>query len=327
VEHQPSASIELLRHRSERSRAQLKQTIGEFSQSLSDTTDELKTTLSPQHLKQEARAYANKKQASLVQAVREKVTNHPLEALAIGAVAAYPLLGVFRRIPMPLALIGAGLLMSRNRNKSAGEEPPHIRRPENGGETAGKEGLRERLHSGLEDAQEQVASVGAKTAETVADMTASAVSGVQATTQDIAARAVKVSAGSRDALASLIDRNPLVAGGVAMAIGGFIAASIPASRIEERVLGKGSEVLKGTARTAADAVVRGAKAEAAKVADNVSEAARETGLTPEALDETVDALADKVASVVDRGVDAAIGAKPRKPVSERTIDGDDNATL
>jgi hypothetical protein len=68
------------------------------------------------------------------------------------------------------------------------------------------------------------------------------------------------------------------------------------------------------------------KAEAARVAENVSAAAHEAGLTAEALDETVDAVADKVAAVVDRGVSAAIGGEPaREEKTKDPTDGDGNA--
>jgi hypothetical protein len=321
-----SPSVESLRHRSERSRAELKNTIGELSQALSDTTDELKATLSPHNLKKEARAYAREKQANVVHALRANVTSHPLEAMAIGALATYPLLGLLRKIPVPVALIGAGLLLARNRNGSPRIRAQSEGRLEHTDETAEAEALGERLRSGLEETQESVASAGAKAKKTVTGMATFAVSGLQSTAQDLAAQAAKAGGTSRDAIAALVN-NPLLAGGVAMAVGGFIAASIPAFRIEERVLGMGGEAVKDTVRNAADGIVRGAKAEAANVADSVSAAAREAGLTPEALDETVDAVADKAASVVDRGVDAAIGGKPAQQETEGPSDGEKNATL
>src|SRR4051812_39493285 len=114
----PSPSIQSLRHRSEQSRARLKETISQFSQALSDTTNELKATLSPYNLKEEVRTYAKKKRVDAVQALKENVTNHPLEALVIGGAVTYPLLSVFRKAPIPLALMGAGLLLSLSRNRS-----------------------------------------------------------------------------------------------------------------------------------------------------------------------------------------------------------------
>jgi hypothetical protein len=96
-----SSSVDSLRLQAEKSRARLKETIGQFNEALSETGDDIKTTFSPEHLKGEARAYAKKKQASLVRSMREKVANRPLEALAIGAVVTYPLLGLLRKVHPP----------------------------------------------------------------------------------------------------------------------------------------------------------------------------------------------------------------------------------
>jgi hypothetical protein len=272
------------------------------------------------------RGYAKEKQTSVVRALRTNITNHPLEALALGAVVAYPLLGVVKRIPIPLALIGAGLFLSRIGNGSNPEKAA----PSGGVfqfATSDEDGPDARIRSGLKDVPGSLASAGAKAAETLADMATAAVSGVQSKTEEIAAHATKMSKDSSETLTSVVQRNPLLAGGAAMAIGGFIAASIPSFRIEESVLGRGSEALKDTARQAADGVVSGVKAEAVKVADNVTGAAREAGLTAEALGQKVDALTEKVAAVVDRGVDAAIGAQTEKAGTEDTGDGGQNARL
>src|SRR4029079_13463744 len=59
--HVPDHSIEFLRQKSEQRRAELKETISQLSQTLSDTSDEIKTTFSPRHLTQEARAYAKER--------------------------------------------------------------------------------------------------------------------------------------------------------------------------------------------------------------------------------------------------------------------------
>jgi hypothetical protein len=326
MQSQPSPSVESLRHRSEQSRARLKETISQFNQAVSETSDELKTTLSPDHLKQEVRAYAKQKQTSVARALRTNMTNHPLEALALGAVVAYPLLGVVKRIPIPLVLVGAGLFLSRMGKGSNSEKAA----PSGGVfqfATNDEGGSDDKFRSGLKDMPGSLASAGAKAAEALTDMATAAVSDVQSKTGEIAAHATKMSKDSRDTLTNVVQRNPLLAGGAAMALGGFIAASIPSFRIEERVLGRGSEALKDAARQAADGVVRGAKAEAVKVADNVTGAARDAGLKAEAFGQTVDALTEKVAAVVDRGVDAAIGAETQKAGTDDTSDGGQNAKL
>lgn len=321
--HSSSSSIETLRHQSEQSRARLKSTISRFNQAVSETSDEIKTTLSPDHLKQEARAYVRDKRASVVQNLKENVTNHPLEALAIGAVTAYPLLGMLKRVPIPLALIGAGLVLSRATSSPAARAPDGLH--DDDGQDTAEAGLGERLRGGLKDMQGAVASASAGAADTLGGMASAAAAGVQSRAQDFASGAARAGRETTDGLTNLVQRNPLLAGGVAIAVGGFIAASLPTLRMEERVLGKGGEALKDTARQAADGVVSGARAEAARVADNISTAAHEEGLTGEALDQAVDSVAEKVAAVVDRGVEAAIGGADTQ--RRQTKDGDENARL
>lgn len=320
-----SSSVESLRRKAESSRAQLKETIGQFNQALSETSDDIKTTFSPEHLKEEARSYARRKQASLVHSVRESVTNHPLEAVAIGAVAAYPLFGLLRKVPVPLALIGAGLVLARKGNGASTSLPTDVAEAE--GQEGREEGVGEKLRAGLKEAQDKIASKGAGAAESLAGMASSAVAGAQTKAQDVAAGTTKAARDAGDNLASLVGRNPLLVGGVALAVGGFIAASLPASRIEQSALRKGGDVLKDTARKAADGAVRGARAEATKFVDNISVAARSAGLTPEALDQAVDNVVDKVASVADRAVDAALGGNASKTETVRARDGDENARL
>src|SRR4029079_11360109 len=100
-----------------------------------------------------------------------------------------------------------------------------------------------------------IASASANAAESMTQMANSAVSGVQAKAEELAASTTQKAKVAKDSLASVVDGNPLRVGGVALAIGGFIAAALPASQIEERVLGKGSEALKDTARKAADGAI------------------------------------------------------------------------
>lgn len=320
----PSSSVDSLRLQAEQSRAQLKETASQLNRAIAETGEDIKSTLSPAHLKDEVRAYARKKQASIVHAVRQKVTNHPLEALAIGALAAYPLLGVIKKVPIPLALIGAGLVLARKGNGTS--TAPATDMPDDD-PASGADGPAEKLRAGIADARETIASASANAAESMTQMANSAVSGVQAKAEGLAASTTQKAKEAKDSLASVVDGNPLLVGGVALAIGGFIAAALPASQIEERVLGKGSEALKDTARKAADGAIRGARQEASKLADTISNAARDAGLTEEALNQTVDKVTDNVAAVADRAIDAAMGVSVETANKDYRNSGDQDARV
>lgn len=312
-----SHSIESLRQKSEGCRAELKNTINQLSQTVSETTDEIKTTLSPRHLKREARAYAKERRAQVVDSLRENLVNHPLQAMAIGAVAAYPLLSLARKVPVPLALIGAGLLLSRKGNNSTAATY------ENGSAANGEAGLADTVRSKLQETQNTVADAASRTKDAFAAGAASAASAAT----DAADRAAKMGDQAGDAIARLVQRNPLIVSGIAVALGGLIAASLPASQAEERAVGQAGAALKRSGRKMAAEAIKSVKARAAVVADNISAAADREGLTPDALDEAVSATADKVGSVARRAVDAALGTEADDGRSQDLNDGDQNAKV
>jgi hypothetical protein len=321
--HHYSHTVEDLRRESERSRAELRRTIDELGKTLSETTEEIKTKVSPDYLRREARSYAREKSASIVRDLKESAQSNPLQALAIGAGLAYPLLGLVKNIPVPLALIGAGIILSRNRGTSPSARPADQSRYVGGNGSGDGNG---RISAAVEEGKPGDTLTG-KAAEAISSGARTAIESTGAAAQQISARATKVAEESRNAFAGMIDSNPLLIGGIAMAIGGFVAASLPVSRIEEDALATGRETLKGTVRKAAAGVVSGAKAQAAEIAENVSAAARERGLSPEALDEAVDTLSEKVASVADRAIDAALAPEPLEQNTEDRSDGDQNARI
>src|SRR5262249_36200601 len=153
---------------------------------------------SPGHLKEEARAYAMERQVKAVEAIKANVVNHPLQAMAIGAAAAYPLLGLVRRVPVPLALIGAGLLLSRKGSGST--------RSRNGGASLANRdnGFGDAVRSTLEDAQSSVAAAGTRMKDAIATGAASTASGAASAAADAAAHAARAGEEAQDAIARLV---------------------------------------------------------------------------------------------------------------------------
>ncbi len=109
--HDPS--VEELRRESERSRAALTSTVHELREKVADTADELKTRLSPSHIKEEVKDYVRDGSEQLFRSIEQKARENPIQAVAIGAGLAYPLFGLLRSIPLPIMLVGAGLLLAR----------------------------------------------------------------------------------------------------------------------------------------------------------------------------------------------------------------------
>ena len=114
-------SVDELRRESERTRAQLTDTVEHLRDKVGETASEIQTMVSPAHIKQEIRTYVREEREHLTETVQRKIRENPLQAAAIGAAIAYPAWGLLRSIPMPLMLIGAGLFLTSSKGKQTVE--------------------------------------------------------------------------------------------------------------------------------------------------------------------------------------------------------------
>lgn len=122
-------------------------------------------------------------------------------------------------------------------------------------------------------------------------------------------RAAQVAQQSRSGFVDLVDRNPLLVAGVGLAIGAFIAASLPPSNTENRLFGERSDELKNNAREAASQGIERAKDVASEVVGDVTTVAASEGLSADGLKKVVDGLTESVTAVADRGIQTALGEK------------------
>ena len=115
-------SVEELREESERSRDALASTVGELRDTVGDTAAEMKTLISPAHIKQEIKNYVREERESVVQSIQRRAQDNPLQMAAIGAAVAYPVWSLLRAIPTPLLLIGAGLFLTSKRGQQSAKD-------------------------------------------------------------------------------------------------------------------------------------------------------------------------------------------------------------
>src|SRR4029079_5661057 len=115
-------SVEELREESERSREALASTVGELRHTVGHTAAEIKTLVSPAHIKKEIRNYVREERESLVQTIQRRAQDNPLQMAAVGAAVAYPAWSLLRAIPTPLLLIGAGLFLTSKRGQQTAKE-------------------------------------------------------------------------------------------------------------------------------------------------------------------------------------------------------------
>jgi ElaB/YqjD/DUF883 family membrane-anchored ribosome-binding protein len=321
-------SVEELRYESERSRAALTSTVAELREKVSDTADDLKARLSPAHIKEEVKDYVREGGEQFFHSIERKARDNPLQAIAIGAGLAYPLLGLLRTIPVPLMLVGAGLWLSRQKTGSAvndavggvaakaadlgAEGADRIAETARGAVdavSARADAVTDKVRTAAHDLRDSVAETTGSLADAVKEKAAGVAGSVSAAASDASSKAAEIGAQSRNAVMDMVERNPLLVAGVGLAIGGFIAACLPASEAENRMFGESSDALKDKALDAAAQGVERAKDVAADMVGDVAAAAARQGLSAEGVDKAVKGLTEGVKSVVDRGLDTALGVE------------------
>src|SRR4029078_449340 len=115
-------SLEELRQESERNREALASTVGELRDRVGDTATELKTMVSPAHIKQEIKDYVREERESFVKSVRRKAKENPLQMAAIGAAVAYPACALLRATPPPFLLFGADMFLTSKRGQQTSKD-------------------------------------------------------------------------------------------------------------------------------------------------------------------------------------------------------------
>lgn len=105
-------SLGELRRETEQTRAGLTQTVEQLRIGVSETASDIRQRFSPESIKAEVADYVRSRGEQLVEDVTAAARRNPMQAVAVGASIAYPLLKLARAIPMPVLLIGAGLFFT-----------------------------------------------------------------------------------------------------------------------------------------------------------------------------------------------------------------------
>jgi ElaB/YqjD/DUF883 family membrane-anchored ribosome-binding protein len=353
-------SIEDLREESERARQDFTNTVEELRDKVGGTATELKTLVSPAHIKKEIKNYVREERESIVRSVQRRAKENPLQAAAVGATLAYPALGLLRAIPTPLLLIGAGLFFTSSRGRSSANQ---IKDKVNDAWQQGSEKVsdlaasiksdledriagarywaeeaRDAVVSGVDAAASRVDAVTGKAraayhdaADAVSSTVAGAADRATATAANLSAtaanaatsakdRATSIGANSLNTVTDFINQNPLLVAGIGAAVGACIAASIPPSEAENRMFGKGSDTLKDKAREATAQGIEKAGEFAADAVGGVAAAAAREGLDATGVRRTLNTVADSMRAVADRGLDTALGSTAAEPNQNYTTE-------
>ncbi len=105
-------SLRELQRETEQTREGLTQTVEQLKTSASDTLSEIRQRISPENIKAEVSDYVRSRGERMMGDITEAARRNPMQAVAVGATLAYPLLRFARSIPLPVLMVGAGLFFA-----------------------------------------------------------------------------------------------------------------------------------------------------------------------------------------------------------------------
>jgi hypothetical protein len=111
-------SLQELRRETEQTRAGLTQTVEQLKTSVSETASGLQQRISPKAIKAEVADYVRSRGERMMEDITAAARRNPMQAVAVGASIAYPLLRLARAIPLPVLMVGAGVFFA---NSKAGQ--------------------------------------------------------------------------------------------------------------------------------------------------------------------------------------------------------------
>jgi hypothetical protein len=229
--------------------------------------------------------------------------------VAIAAGAAYPLWGIISRTPVPLLLIGAGFALTRRpaQDEDHAGAPSFVDRVRDRlgeatdatrqtiGEVSGT--VQNQVNAGMDSARHAgdrlseyankasdaagtiAAAIGNKataSGESLRAMGSDAVSTIGDTLSPERVRRAGMEAS--DWVNDTVSRNPLIVGAVGLALGAIIAAALPSTAQEDKLLGPAADGLKQKAGDAALEGVAAARDIAKEIYQEAASRAEEQGL-------------------------------------------------
>jgi ElaB/YqjD/DUF883 family membrane-anchored ribosome-binding protein len=240
-----------------------------------------------------------------------------------------------REHPMPAVLVGAGLAMMmmgtggadtqsprpsgpQRQSSHAGEAPGSERDDHTGAEVSGRRGeglgdvarsavgavseslseardtaedfaggMRERLRDYRDEASEAAGRIGEKLSDVGDKVTGSA-------------RSMARRAGN---LSGMVAEQPLVVAALGLAVGAAMAAALPSSEAENKLMGDASDTLKTSAGEIASDQVQNVKEALETVVSDVKSEASAQGLDLDSAGSATDQLGQKFTAVADRAAD------------------------
>jgi hypothetical protein len=115
-------SLQQIKHETEQARAGLTDTVEQLKATVAETASDIRHRVSPDAIKAEVSGYIKSRGEQLWNDVTAAARNNPMQAVAVGASIAYPLLRLARAIPVPVLMVGAGLFLAGSKTGQAASQ-------------------------------------------------------------------------------------------------------------------------------------------------------------------------------------------------------------
>jgi hypothetical protein len=120
--HADTRSLQQIKRETEQTRADLTDTVEQLKTSVAETASDIRHRISPDVIKAEVSGYIKSRGEQLLNDVTSAARRNPLQAVAVGASVAYPLLRLARAIPLPVLMVGAGLFFAGSKTGQAASQ-------------------------------------------------------------------------------------------------------------------------------------------------------------------------------------------------------------
>ena len=112
-------SLQQMKRETEQTRAGLTDTVEQLRSGVTEAASDLRQRIRPEAIKAEVSDYIKSRGEQLLNDVTAAARRNPMQAVAVGASVAYPLLRLARAIPMPILMVGAGLFFAGSKTGQA----------------------------------------------------------------------------------------------------------------------------------------------------------------------------------------------------------------
>jgi hypothetical protein len=117
--HADPRSLQQIKRETEQTRAGLTDTVEQLRTSVAETAGDIRQRIRPEAIKAEVSDYIKSRGELLLNDVTAAARRNPMQAVAVGASVAYPLLRLARAIPVPILMVGAGLFFAGSKTGQA----------------------------------------------------------------------------------------------------------------------------------------------------------------------------------------------------------------